>query len=273
VLKKLSAFARRLLLAAVFLSCGNLRTKTAKEVSTRQTVLPLLPPGYATWKTFALIERRDGIDGRLELLIDSRIQNRENPVGEGLPSCNPCVPVDESPAATYCTSLTAEPLRSAQFRLVSRTGEPIASRELECPLAQVTKTQLRPNFGPAYVVTVDLSSVFGDYTGPVTKIAEVAQGNLQWVTATDSITGKTRELKLTSSGTEAWALAPRDGGGMDILVAAAGSSLDAHSPVKMQYTLELIRYSLEGNHWGRHSRTEQGFWESDRDFPERVRFP
>jgi len=271
--QKFAGSALLLLVGAALLACRGQGTQTTNSAGTGLRAKAVLPSGSALWKSFSLVKLKDGIDGRLELLVDAQIQSPGGPAMGVLPSCNPCAPVDGSPVPQWCAPLAPRSLARAKVRLVTSSGEVIALRELECPMAQITQEALRAHTGPAYAVTVDLSTEEGAYTGPLTRFAEVVNGKLEWLTATDSRTKETREVELTSTGKSAWTLSPHEGG-TDILVAAG--DIDSTSPPSEggapQVTL-LIRYYFDKNRWVRVSRTEAGFWESDSEFPERKRFP
>jgi len=271
--QKFAGSALLLLVGAALLACRGQGTQTTNSAGTGLRAKAVLPSGSALWKSFSLVKLKDGIDGRLELLVDAQIQSPGGPAMGVLPSCNPCAPVDGSPVPQWCAPLAPRSLARAKVRLVTSSGEVIALRELECPMAQITQEALRAHTGPAYAVTVALSTEEGAYTGPLTRFAEVVNGKLEWLTATDSQTKETREVELTSTGKSAWTLSPHKGG-TDILVAAG--DIDSTSPPSEggapQVTL-LIRYHFDKNRWVRVSRTEPGFWESGNEFPERKRFP
>jgi len=66
--------------------------------------------------------------------------------------------------------LVDSPLREAQVRLVSASGEVIAHEDLGYPLAQVEKAPLKGLPEPVYFLTIDQTAPMGSYSGPATQL-------------------------------------------------------------------------------------------------------
>jgi len=144
-------------------------------------------------------------------------------------------------------------------------------------VAEVTSVHLYGDRRATYLVTVDLGAGLGSYSGPVTRLAEVRQGQLHWVQGWDVRLEQDSELRLLSSLKTAWRLVPRrDGRGQEILLLACRPDISAAANTSsgQQFLLAFVRYSFDGSRWRRYERTEPGFWEDgDAPFPDRSRFP
>src|SRR5262245_10214045 len=91
-------------------------------------------PGYALRAAMTLTLRRDGIDGRLELLEDDRIGHATRAALVNDPiACDEDPPVDA--LCALCAAIRHEPLRPAMLRLVDARGRERSARDLERPLA------------------------------------------------------------------------------------------------------------------------------------------
>lgn len=79
-----------------------------------------------------------------------------------------------------------------------------------------------------YLVTVDLSSGAGSYSGPYTRLAEPAGGSFGWVTAVDSLGARADTITLVQTLETVWRAVPRtDGRGQELLMVRCRPELEA----------------------------------------------
>lgn len=234
--------ARLMALALVFTAC---------PLFSQETVYQKLP----------LSRQQNGVDGSLEVIIDSRFTPTmiEGMWGNGdwrfaLPDEN----------ADY-KSFSANPPRKAELRVSDRTGKTFAQEALEEPLAKIAELQNSSTF----LVTVDYSIGWGSYAGPTSFLLSVEDGNLRWLQARDEATGKSERISLAKTLKSDWKLSSQASG--DVLAFFC-------RPVDFAndngFELHYVRYHFDNvKGWLKHERVKKGMWESDQPFPPRSDFP
>jgi hypothetical protein len=215
---------------------------------------------------------------RLELLEDERLTPKIRETWQGVGAAMSCAePADDPDVARLCASFAEHPLRGALLRLVSESQGVLDQRLFEREVADLTPARLY-DAGPAvFAVTVDYSVGFGSYAGPTTSFVEPSRGQLRWLAAYDSSTGKPAEVRLPRTLKSDWQTVPRPGG-LDILAVRCQPNVGNESPTHLgggglSFVVIYERYHFDGSRWLRQQRQEAGFWESDHEFPANEKFP
>jgi hypothetical protein len=238
------------------------------------------PRGYSEPIAFSLSRGSDGIDGRIQILEDARIQPSMLDAIRDAWGENPCAERPPKVLESLCDTPNRPPLRSALLRLLDERGTVIAERVAERPLADLSTMQLHDSTNQArrtYFFTVDLSAGAGSYSGPYTMLAEPTPSGLRWLTATDSLDTHSDTIRLVSTLKSGWRLVPRaDRRGKDILMVRCRPDFSASTSTDPpSFQLIFDRFSFEGARWVRHTRIERGYWENEdsTSFPPRTKFP
>jgi hypothetical protein len=234
-----------------------------------------LPRGYAIRASAALAERLSGINGRLELLEDERLNPEIRGALWGSPIELVCDSGGEPARQTFCASVAHVPLRRAMVRLVGNDGRVVYQHLLERELGELHSRQLYSDGTVTYFITNDLSAGLGSYSGPVTRLAEVRHAAFQWLTATDEGTGHSDTVSLMSSLKTRWEVLPPSAGSRDILQVKCRPDVERATPdsADMPFLVTFERYHYNGTTWVRRVRAESGFWENEGSFPVVTKFP
>jgi len=167
----------------------------------------------------------------------------------------------------FIREFSANPPLNANLEIVDATGHVLGDEPLERPLAKIEKTSLPPD-KQAFFVTVDYSIGMGSYAGLTTMFVRVANGHLEWVTATNPSTGKREAIHLPKTLKTDWRFS--DAGRSEILAVYCRPDFDNEA----NFTIRYVRYQRDDRKgWLVYERAEKGIWESDEPFPPRTKFP
>lgn len=148
-------------------------------------------------------------------------------------------------------------LRGCQGQLLNRLV-------LEGPLARLESSPVRGAPAPTYLVSVDLTAEAGSYNGPLTIPIEVAHNRLRRATARTP-EGRTEPIRLALTGKAAWKRDPV--GKVDDFLSVSSQPRDGG------FVTTYRRYHPTPKGWKVTSRSEEGLWESDGEFPKKSQFP
>jgi len=208
----------------------------------------------------------DGFDGTLELLEDARLTPKlENTLWQ---TGGPGLALDSDDP--LLKKLTVPPLEHALLRLTDGQQNVIGEMALERELARTQIASLHAGFR-TILVTTDLSSGFGSYSGPLTQLLDLSRKKLEIATATDLQTRATEPIHLANTLKTAWHFSPVPGSRSpqrDILEAACRPNADGS-----KFSITYTRYHWTGTAWLVHARKSPGMWEADQPFPPASRFP
>jgi hypothetical protein len=223
---------------------------------------------YATWQTFPLHHKKNGFDGTLRLLEDSRV-TKAGAIREG-------------------TIYFDEPtLLLARLELVAEDGHIVEARELERPIANIIARDLRGDGRPTYLLTVDFTCGIGSYCGPITTLHEVFGPHIHDVEEVDDETNRFQPIELLQSLKTDWTLVPAASGkGFDILHVACRPSVSLWALVMGKQDQEVTfvtarsRISFEKAAWVRRWKQRREYhdveWNEFADtrlFPAKVQGP
>lgn len=156
--------------------------------------------------------------------------------------------------------------RPASLQWVGCDGQVLSQLPLAAPLARLDPRPLRGASHPTFLVSADLTQEAGSYNGPLTTAVEVVSNRLQVVMVRPAGgKGRTVPLQLTQTLKSSWKRVD-DGQGEALLAVRS-------QPSEGRFTTTFSRYDLSRGHWRVTSRTQQGLWESDADFPADTAFP
>ncbi len=219
------------------------------------------PQTYAIVQTFPLSQVSNGIDGRIELLMDARLSPsvREQLWGKG--DWSLVLPQDSN----LFKDFSALPPLNAKLRIRDDTGKLVAERSLERPLANLEEWRPASEKG-GYLLSIDFSAGFGSYNGLGTTLLQVCNRTFHDVEALNAVTHKREPIRLAKSLKSDWRIEPRSEG-TDIL------SLSSHPGNNGNFVSDYVRYSFDGKQWLEHKKQKDGLWESDQPFPPRSAFP
>ncbi len=223
-------------------------------------------PNLAVKLSVELTSTSDGFAGRLELLEDTRLTDDLDKLLWA--SGGPEVALDEKDPRYK--QLTTVPLHNALLRLKDQNGNEIQEIKLEREQARISAESLHPGHR-TILVTTDMSSGFGSYSGPLTELLDVSYGRIDIVSARDAKSGPSETIHLASTLKTAWKISPVPGdlgAQKDFLEIACRPNADA-SVFYVTYT----RYHWNGKEWITIMRKARGFWESDKPFPPADKFP
>ncbi|NWA85090.1 MULTISPECIES: hypothetical protein [unclassified Pseudomonas] len=215
-----------------------------------------LPAGYRSAQKLAT---QDG--SVLQVLEDQRIsaQLHKDSWGNGLDEDSFDEPGD----------LVENPLLKARVRLLSASGEVLASEELGYPLAKVEKAPLKGLPDPVYFLSIDQTAPMGSYSGPATQLLLPAKQQLKPVSYKGA-DGKVEPLTLAQTGKAAWQIAtPADGGADELL--QVSSFMDGDGDDDFATRFETYRF-VDGQ-WQATSSQKAGYWDAENEFPARTAFP
>lgn len=193
------------------------------------------------------LTKQHGIDGALVVMRDrSMITAEEYSVDDHETSCN------------------------ALLYLEGNNNKRIETHELERPIARINTVNLIGGRPKSFSLTVDYSAGFGSYAGPGTKFFDVAAGKIKWVQAKDEKTNKVEKIHVAQTLKTEWKLFPH-GKNQDILEILCRPAFKSKSDDTFEVTYKRYRYN--GHDWIHYSRSEDGFWENEGDFPKESLFP
>jgi hypothetical protein len=220
------------------------------------------PQTHSVAQVYVLHRETNGIDGTLQLLMDSRLTPplREELWGRG-----------EwwfvlSPDSKSFKEFSALPPRDAKLGVRDERKRLVADRNLERPLAKMARWGYAGVGELGYLITVDYSAGFGSYSGPATSLLRVVNSALLDVRAVDPASGQEVHFRLMKALKSDWKM-KATGNMLEIL------SFFCRPTQNGQFRLEYIRYSFDGSRWLEYKKSENGYWESDEPFPPRSAFP
>ena len=202
---------------------------------------------YVEYQRLPLTNKLNGVDGALVLMRDRSILTAEQySFDDHETSCN------------------------ARLYLEGSNNKRFETHELERPIARINAVSLIGGRPKSFSLMVDYSASSGSYSGPGTKFFNVVSGRIKWVRAKDEKNKKVEEILVAKTLKTEWKLNPH-GNNQDILEIRCRPAFKG----KNDDAFEVIynRYRFNGHEWIHYSRTVEGFWENEGDFPEESLFP
>ena len=238
------------------------------------------PPGYRIASSISMPSAPGAPTTRIEVLEDQRLTPEIRQEWQGADAAMSCAEPPEDPGvAQLCSSITAQPLRGAQVRLISDQGGVLDHRSFERELADISQVSLYGADRLVFAVTVDYSIGFGSYAGPTTVFVEPGGGRFQWLAAFEPNSDTPMEVTLGSAFKSGWRTVPRAGApGLDILAVRCHPEM-GEEPSRglggraLPFVVIYERYTFDGTRWLRTERREPGFWEAEQGFPAQEKFP
>lgn len=261
------AIARLMLVVAAVTACAKHDRSVVAAVAGH--------PGYRVQQTVAL--HSTGVpDGRLELLVDSRITPALRAIFQrGLPD-DACAQPTAEVVHAFCDTIRKQLLHPALLRFVDSSGRDLDTTTLERPVADVMLVIDDPAASRrVYGVSVDLTANAGTYSGPYVRLLDQRSRRFDWLRARDSVSDEVDEVRLVTTPKSAWQAAPGpDGSNSDLLMVACRPTFaDKKAGTTDGFQVVYDRYTFIGDDLQRHRQTARGFWENDGRFPPRSRFP
>jgi len=220
-------------------------------------------------ETFVLTIAKDGFEGRLELMKDSRLTEKiEKEMGEsgfgeygvpGEPSYDP-------------------QLIQAKARLRDAMNKIVGETKFECALVSCRHEKLHSGFR-TFLFTEDKSTGMGSYSGPFTGFFQITNQNLNPIMAKDVDSGKYLSIRLSETGKSCWRFdskSQRMPYSRDVISISCSrdddSGLDADGwPPFITF---FSRFHWTGSEWLRFTRKCPGMFENEGDsFEELSSFP
>jgi hypothetical protein len=202
---------------------------------------------YVEYQRLPLTKMLHGIDGALVIMRDRSI-----------------LAVEQYSLDDHDTSC------NARLYLVGRNNKRIATHKMERPIARIDTVNLIGGRPDSFALTVDYSAGFGSYSGPATQFFDVVAGKIQWIHAKDEKTRKTQDIRVAKTLKTEWKLLPY-GQNKDILEILCRPAFKNKNDNTFEVTYE--RYRFNGRDWIHYSRSVDGFWENEGDFPNESLFP
>ncbi len=205
---------------------------------------------YVVYQRLPLTAAQHGIHGALLLMRDRKVKTIER---AGL----------DDVTETAC---------NARLHLVDANNRRIAADIQDRPIARLDTVELIAGKPASFKLTVDYSIGMGSYAGPMSAFFDVASGKIRWVQAKKAASRTKERLVVMNSLKTEWKLVPH-GASKDILEMRCRPVYRKKSDAP-SFELTYIRYRFNGKEWITHSRSEEGFWESEEGtFPDEARFP
>jgi hypothetical protein len=202
---------------------------------------------YVEYQRLPLNKELHGIDGALVIMRDRSILSAEQySFDDNETSCN------------------------ARLYLEGSNNKRIEAHEMERPIAKIEAVNLLSGSPSSFSLTVDYSAGVGSYSGPGTRFFDVVMGKIKWVYAKDEKTGRSEEIHVARTLKTDWKLFPH-GKNQDILEIRCRPAFKDKSEDTFETTYSRYRYN--GREWIHYSRSEDGFWENEGDFPKESLFP
>jgi hypothetical protein len=219
-------------------------------------------PQYAVVQAVALHRTVNGIEGTLQLLMDTRLAEsvREKLWGQG--DWSFVLPSD----STLYKEFSTLPPGNSELRIIDSSGKVIAKRDLATPLAKLQAWNPASSANLFFLLTEDYSTGAGSYNGPGTIPIRVSDGAFHDVKALSANSHREESFRLMKSLKSDWRISSSENGG-EIL------SVSCHPNKAGHFVVDYIRYSLQGTQWREYKREARGFWESGDPFPKRSAFP
>ena len=235
-----------------------------------------LPNGYVLRQSVALDPKQNGLQGFMQILEDARITPQMRKAMWGVAGRAPDMVLSKE----ELQGLGTTPL-NAHLRLVGISGQVISDDVLEVPLAAIKTAFLYGTAFPTYLVTADYSIGMGSYAGPLTMLAEVRDGHLQYIQAVENEnSGKDRIGLARTLKTEWRIVAARHGPGKEIEEIACRPNFDKPVSDNEEFSPDdfwiiYSTYRFDGTRWHVATRRVAGFWENEgpNSWPAQNLFP
>lgn len=213
-----------------------------------------------------MLKSLNGVDGRLELLQDSRLdESLRSILWNG-------AAVDSLPTNHfYWQRFKDRPPQPAMIRVVDENGTVLEKMSFERPLAKCERIFLYPNKFPTFLLAVDYSIGMGSYAGPATSLVEIAGGALRIIEALDDTSKQREPIRLMRALKREWKLVSLHAG--TTILSVSCHIKWPQPPGGTTFAISFSRYQHDGKQWVRYSKTEEGLWESDQPFPPASVFP
>jgi len=202
---------------------------------------------YVEYQRLPLTKKLHGIDGTLVIMRDRSILTAEQ------------YSFDDQ--ETSCNAL---------LYLEGSNNKRIESHNMERPIAKIETVNLIGGRPKSFSLMVDYSAGSGSYSGPGTKFFDVVAGRIKWVQAKDEKNNKIEEIHVAKTLKTEWKLFP-NGKNHDILEIRCRPTFKDKSDDTFEVTYN--RYRFIGQDWIHYSRSENGFWENEGEFPKESLFP
>ena len=220
-------------------------------------------PAYTVAQTFALSRDANGMHGKMELLLDSRLTPAVRKLMWGTGDWS----FVSSPESELFKEFSATPPAHARLVITNNSGKVIADRTLDAALAELKEWSPAPGRNREFLLTIDHSSGAGSYSGLATTVIQISHSSLHDVEAVDVATQKQELIRVSKTLKSAWKIDSSNGEANILFVSChpAGST--------DSFVIDYVRYELHGSAWFKYLRRAPGFWESDMPFPTRSAFP
>ena len=218
--------------------------------------------GYAVSQMLPLTAKANGVDGKLQVLTDSRFNRELKQQMWGNGDWAFILPDSDPRHASFAT----KPPKPAELRIVTNANHVLQSIPLEQPLAKVTEVQVLAGH-TSFLVSVDYSVGFGSYAGVTTSLLDIADSQFKWAEAADVNTKRVERIQLPRTLKTAWKLLPFRGSHDILLVSCRPTFRDN------EFVIGYVRYRFNGKQWIEYKRLRKGIWESDEPFPPASKFP
>src|SRR6266481_1233494 len=220
-------------------------------------------PAYTVAQTFALSRDPNGMNGKMELLLDSRLTPAVRKLMWGTGGWSFVLSLESE----LFKEFSARPPAHARLVISDHSGKVIADRTLDGALAELTEWSPAAARNHEYLLTVDYSAGAGSYSGLVTTVIQASHASLHDVEAADVAMQKQELIRLAKTLKSGWKIDSSSGGTNILLVSChpAGST--------DSFVIDYVRYELHGSAWFKYLRQAPGFWESDEPFPASSVFP
>lgn len=227
---------------------------------------------YVIMQSAVLKKAVGGIDGRLELLRDARVNDdisliEMNGETSELDDLN-------TKEAEIKEMFEKVPPRTAIFRLLDARGRIAASKSLQCVRAEFKAVKLYATAKPTFEVICNYQNA-APVWGAESRFAEIAEGKIQWLEAFDSKTNEKVEMAFVNSHRIGWEFGrAAKGKSRDILSVYTGWKTSPTDADDGDFLVYYWRFHFDGTRWIRYERTvEEDYWEDEFGFPKPAKFP
>ena len=224
-------------------------------------------PDYFVTQRLRLTSSSNGLNGWLEVLIDSRLtpelQKQMWGTGDWL-----FVLGEGDPRYAI---FKAKPPRSAQLRISSSDGkQEDKTLTLDRPLARIKEAQLVRG-RTSFFVAVDYSAGFGSYAGTLTQPLDIIGGQFLWGKSNSTVSKTAEPIRLPENLKSAWKPVPFRNGNKDILLIFCRPAKPGVADGN--FMIGYVRYRFNGQYWVTYRQERKGMWEADQPFPPTSSFP
>jgi hypothetical protein len=219
-------------------------------------------PAYTVVQDFTLSRDPNGMNGKMELLLDSRLTPAVRKLMWGTGDW----PFVLSPESELFKEFSATPPARARLVISDNSGKVIADRTLDAALAEIKEWSPAPGRNHEYLLTIDHSAGAGSYNGLATIVIRVSQSSLHDVESVEVASQKQELIRLTKTLKSDWRIDSSSGVANILFVSC-------HPGKTYSFVIDYVRYEWNGSAWLKYVRKTPGVWESDGPFPARSVFP